>query len=281
MANFSERMAAAGVEEYKSGCFKYVDDISVVCYKKVTTSDQDNIPFYAVFTACKPHEPLRFAGFVSEYYNFIGNRVLINKIKESVQETGTVVLKEATAFNSRKTSMIHEIVVSSGSAQEGDILPEIAVQNSYDGTWQAKVLFGLCVAGTKLVFRTKLGSFSQVHSVASKSRLTGAIASYFVTFKENITELVSLNFKNKLTEDDVLRTLELVERIGKKKRQVVSEYLAEMSGPVTAWNMFLAITKFSSTEKNINTRILLENIAERVLVLPQKMLNLCEEEETQ
>ena len=38
--------------------------------------------------------------------------------------------------------------------------------------------------------------------------------------------------------------------------------------------MFLAITKYSTIEKNLNVKTMLENIAESVLVIPAQMLAL-------
>jgi hypothetical protein len=68
--------------------------------------------------------------------------------------------------------------------------------------------------------------------------------------------------------------MDLVEVCGKKKRAEISTFLADATknNPVTNLNLFLAIAKFSAKEGNLNTKILLENIAERVLIVPEKMI---------
>jgi hypothetical protein len=37
--------------------------------------------------------------------------------------------------------------------------------------------------------------------------------------------------------------------------------------------MFLAIVRYSSMEPNLNTKRMMENVAESVLVIPERMLN--------
>jgi hypothetical protein len=69
--------------------------------------------------------------------------------------------------------------------------------------------------------------------------------------------------------------LDLVENVGKKRREEVSTFLSDLTKngqSISAWHMFLAIAKFSSVEENLNVKTLMENICERVLVLPVKMM---------
>ena len=62
--------------------------------------------------------------------------------------------------------------------------------------------------------------------------------------------------------DDMMKTLDLVERkVGKRRRDAISNELPDMSeeGGITSWSMttwqlFLALTRFSSVEKNINAK---------------------------
>jgi len=88
-----------------------------------------------------------------------------------------------------------------------------------------------------------------------------------------------------LTEEEVLGVLDLVEKTGKKRRKEVSKILEELVGSedngIQSWgtssfNLFLAITKYSTVEKNLNAKTLLENVAERVLTVPPQLLDLLE-----
>ena len=123
-------------------------------------------------------------------------------------------------------------------------------------------------------FKTKILSMRQVHTVNSRTTAT-TVGAFIQVFSSNILDLVRMNFENRVSEVDVLKTLDLVEQVGKRKRENISKMLEEISsssnGIISSWNIFLAITKFSTIEKNINSKAMLENIAERVLVLPEQM----------
>ena len=73
-----------------------------------------------------------------------------------------------------------------------------------------------------------------------------------------------------------MNTLALVEKIGKQRRNEISKFLSDLvdSGKNSFWDMFHLLVNFSSREKNINAKLVLESIAERVLVLPPTMFNL-------
>jgi hypothetical protein len=73
--------------------------------------------------------------------------------------------------------------------------------------------------------------------------------------------------------------------MGKKRREAVSTLLQEMLPDVvegqpiplpSAWQVFLAIVRYSSFEPNLNVKRLMENAAEAVLVIPPRMYDVLE-----
>jgi len=283
---FEKRAAEMGLtkisEEHND--FMYVDKFCKVFYRQVKTSSE-TLPFFALFCTPNPNSVEEyFGGFVSDLYKFIGNEVVMERAKASILETNVPIIEESYLMNSPKnTKFEYRFSISHGGQRipsVGDLIPQITVNNSYDGTGIEKLSFGLSFvdqnkSGTHMTFRTKLGSFSQVHTSRAKTRLAGILGSYFEIFSENIGDIVSSSMAKSLSEEEVLKTLDLVEKIGKKKREEISTFLSDLTGSngsISAWHMFLAIAKFSSLEQNLNVKILMENIAERVLVLPVKMI---------
>ncbi len=122
-------------------------------------------------------------------------------------------------------------------------------------------------------FRNKLISLSQVHLESARTRST-EIGRFVTVFNQNIEELIDANFNRQLTDEDVFSTLELIEKIGKRKREAISVIAQEMGENKTNWGMFMAIVKYSTFEKNLNVKTYLENAAERVLVVPTQLSRL-------
>jgi hypothetical protein len=92
--------------------------------------------------------------------------------------------------------------------------------------------------------------------------------------------MISRSFSTQVSEEDMLTTLDAIEELGKARRKEISKILAEMNpAPAegqdpplpTVWQVFLSIVRYSSFEPNLNIRRLLENAAERVLVIPTRM----------
>jgi len=73
------------------------------------------------------------------------------------------------------------------------------------------------------------------------------------------------------------RLLELCAAQSRSKREEISSYLNEIAvasgGVMTSWKLFQALSKFSAASENINAKKLLENVIERVLIVPQKMID--------
>jgi len=81
----------------------------------------------------------------------------------------------------------------------------------------------------------------------------------------------------------MLAVLDVIEQYGKKRRDAISALLEEIQpggGLPSAWQIFLAIVRYSSFEQNLNVKRLLENAAESVLVIPARMNEVLERLQT-
>jgi len=284
---FLNRAEGMGLEVQDLGRYRYEDEFGEVIYRQLTTMDGIAIPFLGVFVKSAEATNQSLAGIVSDHYQFVGNTDAINKIKESIADIGSPIFTEHTLISHAGAQMYHEIVIRNQTSvpSVGDIYPQLIVTNGYNGTRAINVSFGISIYNEQrkrllgFGFR-KFGNMRQIHMKNAKTRLSSAIGSYVNTFGEGIMSMIEANMNSRLTEDDFLKTLELVEGIGKRRRESVSMIIESISEKdsedqkvITRWNLFHAITRFSSIEKNINTRLLLENAAERCLVFPTEMDN--------
>ena len=285
METFEQRAEKDGLKKINNRTFLYEDKYGAVRYVGTYIEDADAfspISYFTVFGAPSSQTFGRLNRLVSDKYKFIENEVIVSMIKESIIGTGKPILNERTFLNKPLyTHFWHEIEIQNAvsTPQDGDILPQLTVQNSYDGTGVASVSFGISLKGSRGEYRTtfkqKMGSYRQIHTAKSKTVLTGVIGSFFEIFNENIIDLVTANSAKQLTDDDIMKALTFVEgKVGQKRREGISVHLKELCGgsQVTNWNLFLAIAKFSSKEQTLNSKILMDDIAERVLIVPEKML---------
>jgi|ADurb_Leu_01_Slu_FD_contig_121_78258_length_28057_multi_3_in_0_out_0_16 hypothetical protein len=280
---FAEVALEKGLTIPESGVYEYADSISCIKYEQLTAASEGEIPYYGVFA--KPlgeNQEYRFGGFVSDLYDFEGNDIMINRIKQSISDVAVPIFQESHYMNwPRYTSMSKEIIIQNAQSDPrvGDIYPHIAVRNTYDGRGSKEVTFGLSMyeAGTRnriYGFTFSLCSMKQMHHEHARSRIASNIGGYLQAFSSNIKDLITANFGAQVQEDSLLSLLDVVEKIGKRRREEVSTYLADLkkqNSNITAWDLFLAITRFSTIEKNLNAKLLMENIAERVLVLPVEL----------
>jgi len=272
-----------GLIELGNECFRYDDTIGSVMYKHLQTKDEIDVPIYAIFT--KPpveneNIPFKYAGCVSDLYQFEGNEVMNNKIRQSILEVGSPIFREYIYLNPIRTRMSNEILIqnSSNVPSVGDVYPEIIVKNTYDGSGAREFQFGFSVLRQNddrlfgFGFSSKLGKVRQVHNMHSRTSFSTPIGKYVEFFSQNILNIIEENFNTQITQDHLLTVFDMLETIGKKRKTEVSEYVAELSkesnGVVNAWSLFLAITYFSTIEKNVNIKTLLNDIAEKVLVIP-------------
>jgi hypothetical protein len=296
MISFVDRAEEMGLDISKAykGHFSYQDQYSEVVYRQLVCQDDPHgeesneymdgeaTPVIGIFTRGSEEEDFKYVGYVSSLYKFIGNDVLNQKIRDAINEVGMPIVNEYPSIAFDYTRMRNEIIIQNGQnvAQVGDVLPTMIVNNSYNGTKAATISYGLAFSQghQNLSFAFKLGELRQVHVVSAATSLSSSVNSYMQFFTENITEIISRSFSAELTETEMLATLDVIEGIGKKKRDDISKLLSDIqqesgSANPTAWQMFLAIVRYSSLEPNLNIKRMLENAAESVLVIPGRMMD--------
>jgi len=280
LLSFANRAEQMNLRDIGNEGFQYDDNIGSVIYKHLHTKDLVDVPLYAIFTR-PPVENIDFtyAGYVSDSYQFEGNDIMNQKIKESIAEVGTPVFREYVYLNPQRTRMSNEIIIqhSENIPQIGDVYPQIVVKNTYDGSGAREFLFGFTVLeeNSKVLgfgFQNKIGKIRQVHNMYAKTLFSTPINKYIDFFSENILTIIQTNFNTEISEDHLLSVFDMIEKVGKKRRIDISSYIADLTketnGKINAWNLFVAITRFSSIQKNVNIKTLLDGIAERVLVIP-------------
>lgn len=295
---FSERAIEMGLEsQANKGLYQYTDRYSQIIYRQLMTEssdpahETDGLQTSIIALYSKPvdsQEDYLYCGIVSDYYQFMGNDVLNQRIRSAVQEVGMPILTENTIFSYDLTRMRNELIIQSSQevANHGDILPVMIIQNSYNGTKAASLSFGIAtyINSERVTFGFSLGEMRQVHIVNSNTEMTSAVASYMQVFSGSILEMITNSFNSTLTEEQMLGTLDVIEKIGTRRRKKISSILAEMSSVnedgeavlPSAWQMFLSIVRYSSFEPNLNTKRMLENAAESVLVIPARMYEVLE-----
>ena len=308
MTPFNERAQTMGLDvsgSYK-GLFSYEDRYSKVAYRTLAAMDplqfpdhQDEAnerhptdgqpcPMIGIWSAEPDSNEYAYVGYVSQMYKFIGNAPLIDGVRQSLTEVGSPILTINTFTGDYLTSIREEIILQSSlsSQQTGDIHPVMIVGNSYNGQRSASVGFGISVDGGEIigntVFGFSLGEMKMVHVESSNTRLTSGINQYLQVFSDHIVDMIDTTFQTQLTEEQMFATLEVLEKYGKRRVSKITEILTTLQpAPVegqppplpSAWNIFLAITRYCALEPNLNIKRLLENIAESVLVVPTRMLD--------
>jgi hypothetical protein len=295
MTPFSERAVEMGLdisEAYK-GLYSYEDQYCQVVYRQLSAeatygeaslvpdheTDNMSVPLLGIFTKGPESTGYTYCGYVSNMYKFIGNGTLMGRIRTSINEVGVPIVREVGIFDNNHTRMRNEIVIQSSHSipEVADVFPIMVVNNSYNGTRAASLAFGI---GTNynqrevITFAFNLGEIRQVHIVTSTTSLTSAVNTYMEVFNEDIVEMISGSFQAKVSRDDMMALLEVIESFGKRRREQISDLLdqmAEEGRTPTAWQVFLAIVRYTSFEQNLNVKKMLENIAESVLVIPTRM----------
>jgi len=306
---FSVRAEVMGLDVANSykGLFKYEDRYGEVVYRELKSlsdhilhnshpTDGMDTPLIGIFTKGPEEEEYKYAGYVSEFYKFIGNDTINQRIRTAIQSIGMPILEENTILWNSFCRMRNEIILQSSHSipQVGDVLPVMIVNNSYNGTRAASLGFGISIdnVGSQIgrtIFGFSLGEMRQVHVESSTTQLSSAVGSYIQVFHDNITDMITSSFNSRLNEDEMLSVLDIIEGIGKNRKEKISSILAELNpqpetdGPPalpSAWQVFLAIARYSSLEPNLNSKRLLENAAESVLVIPARMYKVLEDLES-
>ncbi len=290
METFAARAESMGldVSQADKGMFRYSDMYSEVIYRQLFTApsidaaegeeaqghptDDLSVPYLGIYIRRPDQEDFTYAGFISNMYKFVGNAALVNPIRESIVETGNPLLRENSILTGDYARFRHEMIISSSvaSAIVGDVMPAMIINNSYNGTRAASLSFGVSTLHERdyVTFAFRLGEIKMIHIQSSDVNMTSAISDYVETFQGSMTDMISMSLQKRLSEDEMLATLDLVEGLGKRRREIISGHLPES---VTAWGMFMAIVRYSSFEQNLNVKSMLENIAQSVLVIPPRM----------
>lgn len=297
---FADRATEMGLEVLEGGTYFYEDQFSKIAYKNIKTMegsgivDDTQISHLAIFTkGDEVDAEWKYQNFVSDSYKFLGNATLINQIKDSISEIGDTNIEERTFMSPNLTEIRHEIIISHANTipEVGTICPMMHITNTYNGTGASKIVFGMNIAESNgdnddvvSSFCTeKFGKIKQIHLSGSSTELSAAFGEFVAAFGANINDLVTENFNNQITETDMMKILDIIEaKAGKKRRELISNLLPEteveegqtevVAWSMTSWQLFLALTRFTSVETNLNAKRILENISERVLIVPQQMI---------
>jgi hypothetical protein len=282
-----------GLQNLNDQAFYYNDRYGSVLYRYLQVPEHlpllveaETLPILGVYTKQPTGVGAKYKliGLVSDRYKFVGHDVLNNSLRTSVSQSGNTIITENIAFSSGIAKMYNRMVIRHGETipQIGDVYPQVLIRNTYDGTGSQFVDFGICLQEQRggwvgIGLRKTLGTLTQIHVANATARMSAEIGSFITVFTNNIAELIALNFSNKVSDTEMLSVLDLVEELGKRKREKISAIIKDLSHDnneaVTSWNLFLAVTMFSALEKNLNSKLLLENIAERVLVIPPQMMD--------
>jgi len=301
MTPFSERAQTMGLDVScaHKGLFSYEDRYSKIAYRSLISAEvysedeyqrhpTDGLPspIIGIWTAAPDNDEYVYAGYVSQMYKFVGNASLTDRVRESLLGIGSPVLTINTFTDAYLTSMREEIILQSSlsSQQIGDIHPVMIIGNSYNGERSASVGFGIAVDGGETIGNTvfcfSLGEMKMIHVESSNTTLTSGINQYLEVFNNNIVEMIDTTFQTQLTQEQMFATLDIIEKYGKRRVAKITDILTTLQpAPVegqppplpSAWNVFLAITRYCALEPNLNIKRLLENIAESVLIVPTRM----------
>jgi len=282
--SFSTRAESMNLSEVRTNIFQYTDVHGSVEYRKLETVDREEIPFYGIYTKSSEEESnddFSFKGIVSDKYQFVGNEIINQSIRDSVSEVGAPIFKEITHINQHRTRMYNEIIIQNEKniPETGDVYPQIIIENSYDGTKCVTISFGLSIIGDDderigFGFKNSLGHYNQRHKLNSTASLVDALGQYINVFSGGIGDIISSNFNAPVTEQMFMKTLSLVEEVGSRRKTQFSSFISDLTDntmQINTWQLFVALTRFSTSQKNLNARLLLESVAERVLILPTEI----------
>lgn len=239
-------------------------------------------PHIAIFTKKPNWTDYRYCRCISHIYKFLGHDVSTERVKNSLRSISegiedTTLFEEESLLSSDMCVLRNYITIMNREHpyQDGNVHPTLVIGNSYDGSRAATVQFGLTIRGdgynSNMAF--ELGKMRMVHSQYSSTAMTYAVGNYIQTFTNSIDALIGINMTQELNEDAIYAVLEGIEKLTERNRNALQEFLDEVrdNGTLTNWQFFLAIIRYSCLQSNLNLKKLLENVAESVIVLPQRM----------
>jgi len=286
--SFADRAEAMGLTVMLGGTYHYEDEFSAIAYKQVKTLigsgivDDTELTHLAIFTkGIAENDEWKYQNFISDSYQFLGNATLIDQIKASINEVGTVELQERTFVAPNNAEIRHEIIIGHGTEipEVGSMLPMMHITNTYNGTGASSITFGMTIVESPELSSSlsseKFGKLKQIHLSGSSAELSAQIGEYVTIFNTNIQACVAENMAIPVTQVHMDKLLAKIQaKVGKKRHDVIKAELTPEEGSalaMTQWELFLALTRFTSVEKNISSKKLLESVVEGVLVLPYEM----------
>jgi hypothetical protein len=261
----------------------------------VTEHETDGFtaPHIAIFTKKPSWDKFRYCRCISHVYKFQGHDVVTERVKASLRGLSEgvddgVLYDEETLLSPDMCVLRNYVTIMNREHPyaAGNVHPTLIVGNSYDGSRAATLQFGLSIRGADGYhsnFAFELGKMRMVHSQYSTTTMTYGINNYIDGFTMGIEDLIETNMAIELNEDNIYAVLEGIDKLSEKKRDGLQEFLDEVraEGTLTNWQFFLAITRYSCFQQNLNLKKLLENVAESVIVLPQRMGEMLEMQQQQ
>ena len=290
---FAERAVDMGLTVLPGGTYYYSDRFSEVAYKVTKTlegsgiMDDTEIPHLSIYTkGIAPTATWKYQHPISDSYKFEGNAAMIDRIKASIMAVGNATIEEKSYVAGNNAEIRHELIIMNGTTipEVGSILPMMQIINSYNGVKASIISFGLAILEPNNVMSSfatdKFGKIKQIHLSGSPTELSAALGEYVTIFNANIMQVVTDNFARPVTPEEMLGLLDKIEsKAGKKRREEIAVVLpntadatAVAAWNLNAWQLFLALTRFTSVEKNISSKKILESVVESVLVLPAQMM---------
>jgi len=294
--SFIQEALEMGLTTIDDGLFEYRDRYSSIWYEVLRGVTRElELPSLAIFTGKSDSsiDDRQYIGAVSTEYKFFGNAMAVDAVLDSISNlsSGDNNISERTLFSSNLTQMSTELMIVNPNTNiiNSMVVPLINIENSYNGTKAAMYSFGMGIVDNEynvlgsIAFKKKILGMRQIHILHSNTALESNIGSYIDVFNTNITDLVNENFSTIVPPEDAMKALGMVEKLGKRRYAAVVHNLANLTNngndfdeenipPITAWNMFMAIATYSCKEENINAKKMLDNIAERTLNIPTRMM---------
>lgn len=281
---FEEKATQMGLVDNGNRTFSYEDVHGAVTYKYLSTPHEP-IPYLALFAGQNLNEIEFTRTILSDLYEFEGNENINNIIRQNIRSSNNPILREHPLISRDYCLMYNQVIIdNSTTIQQGTIYPSFIITNSYNGTRKKEISFGINIEGEINVyggFRNKLGTISQIHSERHSTTISNIFGDYVDIVSRNIADVVNQNMNNELEDNSILTTLEYLEHFGgKRRRENVSAFLNDITNDetrnITSWDLFLSILRYSEVEKNLNMKIAMENLAERALELPRRMIEACQ-----
>jgi len=285
--NYNEESGLMKLDEHS---YYYSDRFGKVLFKTVETKGTEGLyfsrkilPFFAIFTGPPDDDrngDFYFIGEASKHYRFVGNEKLINDTLEMLDVSNLNVQVQTQEIDYKYSTLFYNIALSNPSniAEIGDVFPVLTIKNSYNKTIKESISYGFGMYNEGRFYSytsSKLfGQFSRRHMNNSLTREKNFILDGVEKLVDDIPFVCSEMANFTVNQDEIIAIIETVEALGKKRHEALVSLVQSFNeNNISVWKIFIAILKFISVEKNFNARRVLENIAEKIIILPTKISN--------